>query len=100
MVLRASEVSAAPGPLSPEGGPPANGSHHGGQNGLVEVDRATAVVAPPEPRLRVGFRYMRRNPRLVAGFGILLFLLLFWLIGSQAMNTTARARPLSGPPDM
>lgn len=45
-------------------------------------------------------RYLRRNPQLGAGLVILLGLLLFWLIGSVLMDTTARARPLAGPPDM
>jgi len=48
----------------------------------------------------VTLRYLRRNPRLVAGFAILLGLVLFWLIGALSMDTRARSRPLSGPPDM
>jgi peptide/nickel transport system permease protein len=36
----------------------------------------------------------------VVGLLILLGLLLFWLVGSRTMDTAARSRPLSGPPDM
>src|SRR5258708_7566655 len=91
MVLRASEVSsAAPGPPSPDGGP--NGLAQGGDWAVAPVNR--------ESRLGLTLRYLRRNPRLLAGLSILLFLLLFWLVGSRVMDTTARSRPLSGPPDM
>jgi peptide/nickel transport system permease protein len=39
-------------------------------------------------------RYMRRNPSLVVGLSLLLFLLLFVVIGHQIVDS-ARARPLS-----
>jgi peptide/nickel transport system permease protein len=90
MVLRASEVSTpSAAPESPGGSPPAS-------NG------AEAAALPPRSssRLRTTLFYLRRNPRLVAGGLILLGLLLFWLIGSRTMDTAARSRPLSGPPDM
>jgi len=59
-----------------------------------------AVWAHREPRLRVTLLYLRRNPRLVAGLTILLGLVLFWQVGSWLMDTNARSRPLSAPPDM
>lgn len=43
-------------------------------------------------------RYFRRNPRFVAGSGIILLLILFWLVGSLVIGTS-KAVPLSGPPD-
>src|SRR5215213_3560887 len=97
MVLRASEVSSAgPGAPSVDGGPlPGDG-----QNGLTDTASVPAEWSRRQPRLIVTLRYLRRNPRLVAGFSILLGLLLFWLIGAQSMDTVARSRPLSGPPDM
>src|SRR5579871_1727511 len=42
--------------------------------------------------------YFRRNPQIVAGFGIIACLLLFWIVGSLVVGT-AKAVPLSGPPD-
>src|SRR5215212_7564369 len=96
MVLRASDVSSAAPGRETGGGvpPPVDGS-----SGSVGGEQPT-VRSHREARLRVTLLYLRRNPRLVAGLSILMFLLLFWLIGSRVMDTTARSRPLSGPPDM
>ncbi len=44
-------------------------------------------------------RYGRRNPWLIAGIGIILALLLFWIVGSLVVGTGG-AVPLSGPPDV
>jgi peptide/nickel transport system permease protein len=97
MVLRASEVaSARPGAPHLDGGPLPGDD----QNGLTDASGGQASAPERETGPRVTLRYLRRNPRLVAGSAILLGLLLFWLIGSQSMDTVARARPLSGPPDM
>jgi len=97
MVLRASEVStAAPVSPSPDGGVPG----HGGPNGPADGPDLAVAAVRRESRLRVTLTYLWRNPRLVAGLSILMFLLLFWLVGSRVMDTTARSRPLSGPPDM
>lgn len=71
-----------------------------GPDGLRDRDDLAGAPPLPASRLSTTLHYLRRNPRLVAGLLILLGLLLFWLIGSRAMDTTARSRPLSGPPDM
>ncbi len=42
--------------------------------------------------------FFRRNPRIAAGLLLLLALILFWLVGSLVVGT-AKAAPLSGPPD-
>ena len=42
--------------------------------------------------------YCRRNPKLVGGIGIVIFLILFWLIGSVVVSP-AKAQPISGLPD-
>jgi len=42
--------------------------------------------------------YCRRNPQLVAGLGMILALVLFWLVGSLLVDT-ASARPLAAMPD-
>jgi len=42
--------------------------------------------------------YCRRNPKLVGGIGIVVFLILFWLIGSVVVGP-AKAQPISGLPD-
>ena len=42
--------------------------------------------------------YCRRNPKLVGGIGIVIFLILFWLIGSVVVGP-AKAQPISGLPD-
>jgi peptide/nickel transport system permease protein len=62
---------------------------------------AAPLSAPPRAsdRPRDALRYMRRNPRLVAGLTILLSLVLFWLVGSRVVDTN-NARPMSAPPDM
>ena len=97
MVLRATEVSpSAPGSVPSDGGPPAGDA----PNGLSKTGSGPAVWSHRESRLVATLRYLRRNPRLIAGFAILLGLVLFWLIGIMSMDTRARARPLSGPPDM
>lgn len=44
------------------------------------------------------WRYCKRNRTLVAGVLIILFLVLFWLIGSATIGTSM-ADPMSGPPD-
>jgi peptide/nickel transport system permease protein len=43
--------------------------------------------------------YLRRNPRMLAGFGIIAVLLLFWIVGSLVVGTS-KAVPLSGPPNI
>jgi peptide/nickel transport system permease protein len=97
MVLRATEVSStAPGSPVSDGVPPPGDA----PNGLTETGSGPAAWSHRESRLVVTLRYLRRNPRLVAGFAILFGLVLFWLIGAMSMDTRARARPLSGPPDM
>jgi peptide/nickel transport system permease protein len=49
--------------------------------------------------LRAAVRYVRRTPQLAAGLVILLGMVLFWLVGSNLVDTT-NARPLSAPPDI
>ena len=49
-------------------------------------------------RLSVIWDYGRRNPKLVGGVGIILFLILFWLIGSLLISPS-RAQPIAGLPD-
>lgn len=44
-------------------------------------------------------RYGRRNPWLIAGLGLILALVLFWIVGSLVVGTGG-AVPLSGPPDI
>lgn len=44
------------------------------------------------------WRYCKRNRTLVAGAVIILFLVLFWVIGTLTVGTS-NAVPLSGPPD-
>jgi peptide/nickel transport system permease protein len=82
---------AAPDTGLPDGAAP---------DGLADRDSSSGVRPQPASRLSTTLYYLRRNPRLAAGFLILLGLLLFWLVGSRAMDTTARSRPLSAPPDM
>ena len=61
---------------------------------------AARADAPREAgRAMLSLRYLRRNPKLVAGLVILIGLLLFWLIGSRVVDTS-KARPMSAPPDM
>src|ERR1700736_5912566 len=43
--------------------------------------------------------FLRRNPRITVGLGLLSSMLLFWLIGNATIGTS-KAVPLSGPPDM
>ena len=47
--------------------------------------------------IRIG-SYCRRNPKSVGGLGVLLFLVIFWLIGSMLISTS-KAEPISGLPD-
>jgi peptide/nickel transport system permease protein len=97
MVLRATDVSStAPGSPVSDGVPPPDDA----PNGLTESGSGPDAWSHRESRPVVTLRYLRRNPRLVAGFAILLGLVLFWLIGALSMDTRARSRPLSGPPDM
>ena len=97
MVLRASEVSTpATGTPPPDARLPAGT----GPDGLTDRDEASGYRPQPGSRLRITLLYLRRTPRLVAGLTFLLGLLLFWLIGAWTMDTAARSRPLSGPPDM
>jgi peptide/nickel transport system permease protein len=42
--------------------------------------------------------YSRRNPKLVGGVGVILFLILFWLVGSLLISPS-RAQPIAGLPD-
>lgn len=42
--------------------------------------------------------YSRRNPKLVGGVGVILFLILFWLVGSLLINPS-QAQPIAGLPD-
>ena len=42
--------------------------------------------------------YGRRNPKLVGGVGVILFLILFWLVGSLLISPS-RAQPIAGLPD-
>jgi peptide/nickel transport system permease protein len=44
-------------------------------------------------------RFLRGNPRITVGLGLIACMLLFWLIGVLTMGTS-KAVPLSGPPDM
>jgi peptide/nickel transport system permease protein len=46
---------------------------------------------------RIG-SYCRRNPKLVGGLAVILFLVLFWLVGSMLISPS-RAEPISGLPD-
>jgi peptide/nickel transport system permease protein len=97
MVLRATEVS------SPASGAPTSGAGlpaGAGPDGLADGGDQSGFRPQSTSRLKTTLSYLRRNPRLVAGLLILLGLLLFWLIGSRVMDTTARSRPLSAPPDM
>jgi peptide/nickel transport system permease protein len=97
MVLRATDVSSS----NTAAPPPDDGLPMGSTpNGTVEGGDHATIWSHRQSRWRVTLRYLWRNPRLVAGFAILLGLVLFWLIGSLTMDTVARARPLSGPPDM
>jgi peptide/nickel transport system permease protein len=43
--------------------------------------------------------YSRRNPKLVGGVSVILFLILFWLIGSLLFSPS-RSQPISGLPDL
>jgi peptide/nickel transport system permease protein len=43
--------------------------------------------------------YSRRNPKLVGGVGVILFLILFWLVGSLLFSPS-RSQPIAGPPDL
>jgi peptide/nickel transport system permease protein len=58
----------------------------------------TAALRRP-PRLARFGRYLRRNPSLVAGLLVLLFLALLWSV-AYAMVDTAQARPLSVRPNL
>lgn len=49
--------------------------------------------------LRGPLKFMRENPRITIGVALIVAMLLFWLIGSATIGT-AKAAPLSGPPDM
>jgi peptide/nickel transport system permease protein len=77
---------------------------HGREGALAEpldAERPDPASAPSgERRWLTSLLYLRRNPRLVSGSAILLGLVLFWLVGSRVMDTTAGSRPLSAPPDM
>ncbi len=64
-----------------------------------ELDDARADAPRDVGRVRATLRYLRRNPKLVAGLTILLGLVLFWLVGSRVVDTR-NARPMSAPPDM
>jgi len=44
-------------------------------------------------------RFIRQNPRLMVGLGMLGLMILFWLVGVLTIGTS-KAVPLSGPPDM
>ena len=43
--------------------------------------------------------YSCRNPKLVGGVGVILFLILFWLVGSLLLSPS-RAQPIAGLPDL
>jgi peptide/nickel transport system permease protein len=43
--------------------------------------------------------FLRQNPRITVGLGLLSCMLLFWLIGNATIGIS-KAVPLSGPPDM
>src|SRR5258708_20449257 len=43
--------------------------------------------------------FLRRNPRISVGLGLLGSMLLFWLVGNATIGIS-KAVPLSGPPDM
>jgi peptide/nickel transport system permease protein len=47
--------------------------------------------------IRIG-SYCRRNPKAVGGLAVILFLVLFWLVGSMLISPS-RAEPISGLPD-
>jgi peptide/nickel transport system permease protein len=51
-----------------------------------------------QTRFSVIWNYSRRNPKLVGGVGVILFLILFWLIGSLLISPS-RAQPIAGLPD-
>jgi peptide/nickel transport system permease protein len=91
MVLRATDVASPAVPPPADAGLPAGAPELGGP---AEVSRRA------DGRLRTTLSYLRRNPRLATGLLILFSLLLFWLVGARLMDTTARSRPLSAPPDM
>ncbi len=61
---------------------------------VPEPDAAHAVAPRGVGRVRATLRYLRRNPKLVAGLTILLGLVLFWLVGSRVVDTR-NARPMS-----
>ena len=44
-------------------------------------------------------RFIRQNPRIIVGGGMLGLMILFWLVGILTIGTS-KAVPLSGPPDM
>ena len=44
-------------------------------------------------------RFIRQNPRIIVGLGMLGLMILFWLVGVLTIGTS-KAVPLSGPPDM
>jgi len=48
--------------------------------------------------MKAVWRYCSRNRALVAGIAIILFIVLFWVIGTLTIGTD-NAVPLSGPPD-
>lgn len=47
--------------------------------------------------IRIG-SYCRRNPKSIGGLAVILFLVLFWLVGSMLISPS-RAEPISGLPD-
>ncbi len=51
-----------------------------------------------QTRFSVIWNYSRRNPKLVGGVGVILFLILFWLGGSLLISPS-RAQPIAGLPD-
>lgn len=48
--------------------------------------------------MEAAWRYCKRNRSLVAGVAIVLFLVLFWLVGTLTVGTSMSV-PMSGPPD-
>ena len=44
-------------------------------------------------------RFLRDNPRMATGMGMMGLMILFWLVGLLTIGTS-KAVPLSGPPDM
>ena len=44
-------------------------------------------------------RFLRDNPRMSVGMGMMALMILFWLVGVLTVGTS-KAVPLSGPPDM